>query len=190
MTGVICFSIATPAFAKTSDEILDEQKSFTVNQVCEGRDRTQRAYGKCIGDALKRINMLRDEFNDALEIERTEWYESHSHLGVSAEYSQALKEFTTGVTAKRKLFSDQQRAAEKVFFAAQKTVRQEGLSSSSNSSRSSLRPVKATDEKAAALKCAKVKDDNGKRLCIRQQLRLLNPGLSQMGAASGRTRGQ
>lgn len=188
-TGTLCFSIAAPAFAKSSDEILAEQKSMSVTTVCEGRDRTLRAYGKCVGDALKRINILREEFKDVLEEERKEWYLNHSNLGVSTEYSKALKAYTDEVNAKRKLFNIQQREVEKIFFAAQKAVRATGLSSSSSSSRGSARtPVTSTAEQEAKKKCSYQKDTTALRICMRQQLRLLDPAAKKMGAVGGRTK--
>lgn len=188
LTSATLVSMVPVAFAQSSDEILAEQKTMQVEQVCEGRDRSQRAYGKCIGDAINRIKLLRDEFKDALEEERTAWYNEHSNLGVSAEYRTALNEYTAEVAAKRKLFNEQQRTIEKAFFDAQKSIRLGGVSASSSSAASS-RPttrLTTTTEKEAEAKCANQKNESAIRVCMRQQLRMQTPN-ARTGSPAVRT---
>lgn len=188
VTGALLFSLAVPAFAKTTDEILAEQKSFKANELCEGREGTKR--GKCIGDVIKRIKVLKDEFKDALEEERTAWYLEHGELGVSTEYRIALNEFLAATKAKRKTFTDQQREIEKLFFALQKEIRSNSSEITPQKERFTRRLTKA-DLEAATKKCenqSKRKDLRAVRICVRQQLR--DPAARQMGAAQRTQRSQ
>lgn len=188
ISAALCLSLIPVAMAATtSDEVIAKQKAFKAVEMCEDKQGTFR--GKCITDVIKRIAMLRDELKDALEIERTEWYKAHASLGVSEDYTKALNEYTKGVTAKRKLFNDQQRELEKIFFAKQKELLSSSKSSSSSSS-SRARPVTKTDLTSAEEKCAKIKDTTAKRLCMRQQLRFIDPAARKMGAGVRSSRSQ
>jgi len=187
ISATLALSMIPSALALSSDEIIAKQKSFKAIEMCEDKQGTFR--GKCITDVIKRIAMLRDELKDALEIERTEWYADHSNLGVSEEYTKALQDYTKEVSAKRKLFNDQQRELEKMFFAKQKELLS-NQSSSSSSSRAYTRPVTKTDITNANDKCAKIKDTTAKRLCMRQQLRLIDPAARKMGAGVRSSRSQ
>jgi hypothetical protein len=165
---------------QTSEEILTELRAMDGNKLCQGQ--TGRLRGKCITDIIKRLKMLRGEFTDALEIERTAWYNVHSYLGVSDEYKKQLYAYLKLVNDKHKTFNDLQRALEKIFFAEQKAVRT-NANSSSSSSRGFTRSVSKTGMSDASLKCSKVKDDSAKRICLRGQLRLNDPAARQMGAS-------
>lgn len=182
VAAMLCMGIAAPAFAATTDEILAEQKAFQANDICAGR--TERNLGKCIGDVLKRIKNLRKEFADALDVERKAWYDEHAGLGVSAEYSTALRALITEATAKRKLFNDQQRIIEKLFFNTRKDVRENATATTKTYTTN----VDAAAMEAATLKCAKASDARGLRLCLRQQLRLLDPATRQLNISPAGTR--
>lgn len=178
MAAALSLSIAAPAFAATSDEVLLTQASFRTDDLCEGKTGAMR--GRCIGDVLKRLKALRKEFRDALELERDEWKDAHAHLGVGAEYTKGLQEYTQSVNAKRRLFNEQQRVIEKVFFDEQKAIR---TSATSTKPRGYTRQVTAGDLDAAEEKCSRYKDSSALRLCMRQQLRLIDPAATQRGAA-------
>lgn len=182
VAAMLCMGIAAPAFAATTDEILAQQKTFQADDICAGR--TERNLGKCIGDVLKRIKALRKEFADALDVERKAWYDEHAGLGVSTEYSKALQTFITATAAKRKLFNDQQRIIEKLFFNSRKDVRENATATT----KTYTTDVDATAMEAATLKCAKVSDARGLRLCLRQQLRLLDPATRQLNISPAGTR--
>ena len=186
LTAAVALSAAAPAaLAMTSDEVIALQKEFKANDMCA--DKTQRLRGKCIGDVIKRIKSLRDEFRDALEDERKAWYDANSYLGVSTEYTSAIQKYTQDVLAKRKVFNDQQREIEKKFFDEQKAfLKQNGGSTGSGYTR----PVTKTDLETATQKCAKQKDASGLRVCLRTQLRLSDPNARQMGAGLRSVRGQ
>lgn len=182
VAAMLCMGIAAPAFAATTEEILAEQKTFQTQSICEGR--TERNLGKCIGDVLKRIKALRKEFTDALDVERKAWYDEHASLGVSTEYSKALQEFIAATGAKRKLFNDQQRVIEKLFFDSRKDVRE----NATTTTKTYTTDVNAAAMEAATLKCAKVSDARGLRLCLRQQLKLLDPTTRQLNMSPAGTR--
>lgn len=188
VTGTLLFSLAVPAFAKTTDEIIAEQKSFKANELCEGKEGTNR--GRCIGDVIKRINILKDEFKDALEEERTAWYLEHSNLGVSTEYRTALNAFLASTKTKRSTFTSQQREIEKLFFALQKEIRKTS-SEITPQKEHFTRRLTTMDLETATKKCenqSKRKDLRAVRLCVRQQLR--DPAARQMGAAQRSQRSQ
>lgn len=178
LTAALSLSIIPSALALTSDDVLAKQQSLKAVEMCDGKSGTFR--GKCITDVIKRIAMLRDELKDALEIERAQWYAEHAHLGVSTEYTKALQAYTKEVSAKRKLFNTQQREIEKIFFTKQKEAlrTQQSGSSSSRSGRS----INTTDLESAEQKCANQRSDTARRICLRQQLRLMDPAARRMGA--------
>ncbi len=183
VAAMLCIGISAPAFAaSTTDEILAKQKEYQADEVCTGR--TDKNLGKCIGDALKRIKALRKEFADALDVERKAWYDEHAGLGVSTEYSTALQEFIAATTAKRKLFNDQQRIIEKLFFNSRKDVRENATSTTTTYTTN----VNAAAMEAATLKCAKESDARGLRLCLRQQLKLMDPATRQLNISPAGTR--
>lgn len=179
IAAMLSLSMAAPALAVSSDELLDIQTSFRTDDLCNGKTGTLR--GRCISDVLKRIKALREEFRDALKIENTEWRSDHSHLGVSAEYKKALQEYTRDVSAKRRLFNEQQRDIEKAFFAEQKKIR---TSAKADTPRGFTRTVKAGDMKAATKLCSSHKDSSAQRLCMRRQLRLIDPAARRMGGTT------
>lgn len=170
-TATICFSMMQPAFASSAstDEVLAELKTFDPSTMCAGREG--KNLGKCIGDVIKRISTLRFEFTQAEKRERNAWYQEHGQLGVSAEYSKLLQEYLAGVKIKRTEFTTVQRDLEKVFFAARKTV----LDNAESGTGSYTRAVTGADLEAAKAKCAKQSNNGGLRICLSQQLRLLNP---------------
>jgi hypothetical protein len=175
------FSIATPAFAATSDEIIAKQMEFNANEMCG--DKTERLRGKCISDVLKNISRLKDEFRDALRKERKAWDEEHETLGISAEYSAALSEYTKTVLEKRKKFDQQQRTLEKSFFAEQQKYR---IDNSGTQTRGNAKRISKEEMAAGIEKCAIQKDDSALRVCLRQQLRLQDP-TKRTGPAGART---
>lgn len=181
IAAALSLSVAAPALAATSDEILLTQASFRTDDLCEGKTGTLR--GRCISDVLKRIKALREEFRDALEVERDAWKAEHAHLGVSTEYSKGLQEYTQGVIAKRKLFNEQQRVLEKVFFDEQKTIR---TTSTAGKARGYTRQVETGELDAAKEACSALKDSSAQRLCMRRQLRLIDPEATQRGIARTR----
>lgn len=170
-TAAICFSMMQPAFASemSSDEVLAELKSFDPTTICAGREG--KNLGKCIGDVIKRISTLRFEFTQAEKRERSAWYDAHGQLGVSAEYNKALQEYLANAKTKRTEFTAVQRELEKVFFAARKDVRDNAVTGTG----SYTRAVTGADLEAAKAKCSKQSNNGGLRICLKQQLRLLDP---------------
>lgn len=176
-TAAICLSVIQPAFADTvagtpasSDDILAQLQAFDPNTICEGR--TGKNLGKCIGDVIKRISVLRHDFNQALGTERDAWGKAHGLLGVSAEFNTALTAYLASVQQKRDTFVTTQRKLEKIFFDARKQV----LDTSSTTTTPTTAPsVTNSDLTSLTAICAKQSNPRGLRLCISQQLRLLNP---------------
>lgn len=182
LTALLSLSSVPAAYALTSTEILEEQKAIKGDELCSNKSGEQQ--GKCISDVLKRIKQLRDDFADALKEERVQWYLDNSNLGAGEEYAAALSQHTRDAQAKRQLFNAQQREIEKLFFSRQKIVRGGGASSSSSSSSKAYsRKVTVDDMTAAKEKCASVRDEEGQRICLRTQLRLINPKSKKMGGA-------
>jgi hypothetical protein len=169
-----CFSAAAPALAATSDDFLAEQKAFKASDLCEGRN--QRDQGRCIGDAIKHMKALLKDFNDALAEERAQWYKDNSNLGATTEYQTLLRAYLTEISAKRKLFRDQQKEIEKLFFSERKTVRENTLTEKTTYTRK----ITSADMDAAKEKCAKQTDSSGLRVCLRQQLKLIDPTTRQL----------
>ncbi len=171
VTASVCMSFVQPVVAatKTSDDILVELKAFDASSMCEGREG--KNLGRCISDVVKRITALRNAFNDALKIERNAWYAEHGNLGVSSEYATKLQEYLSDVKEKRSAFSDIQRSLEKTFFTTRKEVRE----STTANSLSVSRKLEPNDMEAATAKCAKQSNANGLRICLRQQIRLMDP---------------
>lgn len=181
LTVLLSLSSVPAAYALTSNEILDEQKAIKGDELCSNKSGDQQ--GKCISDVLKRIKQLRDDFADALKEERVQWYFANTALGGGEEYAAALAQYTKDAQVKRQLFNAQQREIEKMFFSRQKIVRGSGMTSSSSSSSAYSRKVTSGDMTAAKDKCAKVKDEEGQRICLRTQLRLIDPKSKKMGGA-------
>ncbi len=183
--AAVCFSSAAPALAATSDDILVKHKAFKAADLCEGRN--ERDQGRCIGDAIKRMKALLKDFNDALAEERTQWYKDNSSLGATAEYQTALRAYLDEISAKRKQFTQQQREIEKLFFTERKAVRE---NTASTEKPTYTRKITAADMEAAKEKCAKQTDSSGLRVCLRQQLKLIDPTTRQLNIspAGARTR--
>lgn len=172
----VSLSVMQPAFAAavSTDEVLAELRTFNPDTICKGR--TGKDLGRCIGDVIKRLSYLRNDFSQAMRAERDDWYELHGYLGVSAEYSTKLNEFLDGVKVKRTEFNTLQRTLEKAFFA----VRKEILESSGTGSTTYSRRIEKSDVENATAKCAKQTDRSGLRICMRQQLRLMDPRTRQL----------
>lgn len=176
VTATMCFSLMQPAMAARSsstatstDEVLATLKAFDPNTICT--DRTGKDLGRCIGDVLKRIASLRNDFVQAERKERQAWMDAHGTLGIGTEYRTALQAYSDSVKAKRAEFTKIQRELEKIFFDQRKAI----LNSVSSGTGSFTRVIKADDMQNATAKCAKQSDASGLRICLRQQLRLLNP---------------
>lgn len=180
----IGLSILQPAFAAatSTEDVLAELASFDAATIC--KDREGRNLGKCIGDVVKRIGMLRDDFGQALKAERASWYEANGNLGVSAEYTIKLQQYLDGVKEKRAKFIELQRSLEKTFFAARKQI----LDSAESDTKTYSREVKSGDLETAIMKCAKQADSKGLRICLRQQLRLMDPSTRMLNVTPAGTR--
>jgi hypothetical protein len=181
-TAVICLTSAAPAFAATSDDILVEQKAFVATELCTGRNA--RDQGRCIGDVLKRMKAMLKDFNDALNEERAAWYKENAALGTGTEYQTALRSYLDSITAKRKLFRDQQKEIEKLFFTDRKTVRE----NATPEKKSYTRKITSADMEEAKKKCANQSDASGLRVCLRQQLKLIDPTTRQLNISPTGTR--
>jgi hypothetical protein len=180
----LSLTVLQPAFAATptTDDILTELRSFDPDTMCEGR--TAKDLGRCIGDVVKRLGTLRKDFSQATRTERDAWYTLHGYLGVSSEYSTELQKYLDSTKAKRTEFTELQRTLEKAFF----TVRKQVLESSGTGSTTYSRRLEKTDIETATAKCAKQTDKSGLRVCMRQQLRLLDPRTRQLNITPGGAR--
>ena len=180
--AAVCLATASPALAATSDEILTQQKEFQAEELCAGRNA--RDQGRCIGDAIKRMKAMLKDFNDALNEERDAWYKENGAMGATTEYRTALRAYLDEVSAKRKLFRQQQQEIEKSFYSERKTVRQTETKPSTTYSRT----ITSEDMEAATQKCSKQSDASGLRVCLRLQLRLINPATRQLNITPEGTR--
>ncbi len=172
--AAVCLTSAAPALAATSDDILAEQKAFKAADLCTGRN--ERDQGRCIGDAIKRMKTLLKDFNDALSEERAAWYKENAALGTGSEYQTALRAYLDSINTKRKQFRQQQQEIEKMFYAERKTVRENAPAEK----KTYTRKITSADMEEAKKKCAKQSDASGLRICLRQQLKLIDPTTRQL----------
>lgn len=165
----------------TSEEVVAKIRSYDANTLCAGRTGTE--LGKCVTDMIKALRRLQDELHDALELERTAWEADHASLGASPEYRTARTAYLQEVSARRKAFNDAKRAIEKSFFDMRRTVRVENSGGTTGFSR----PISASDIEDATQKCAKHRDTDSLRICLRNQLRMSDPNARRMGAGIRQT---
>lgn len=167
----IGLSILQPAFAAptSTDAVLAELASFDPATICEGREG--KNLGKCIGDVIKRIGMLRDDFSQALTAERIAWYDAYGNLGATSEYTTKLQQYVEGVKEKRAKFTSLQKSLEKTFFATRKQI----LESAESNTKTFTADIKSGDLEAATAKCARQSNAKSLRICLRQQIRAMDP---------------
>lgn len=167
----IGLSILQPAFAAptSTDAVLAELSSFNPATICEGREG--KDLGKCIGDVIKRIGLLRDDFGQALTAERITWYETYGNLGATSEYTTKLQQYVESVKTKRAKFTELQQGLEKTFFATRKQI----LENAESNTKTFTTDIKSGDLEAATAKCARQSNSKSLRICLRQQIRAKNP---------------
>jgi hypothetical protein len=168
LAAAMSFSLAAPAFAATSDELIEQQRTFQSQDFCNGK--TGREVGRCISDVLKDIKDLRDAFHDALRIERRAWDEENAGLGVGTERAAAFKAYMKSVMEKRNTFNSRQHEIEKSFFSTRKIVRKNPAPETPVEPRK----IVQIDMEAAKAKCSVYKKDDAVRVCIRQLVREAN----------------